>query len=138
MHAGMPLAKFTLIANILITDAGLAAVLKDAPLTVLNLIDCSGVSNEGVSYLVSGKQITHLNLQNCGLVTAAILPTLRALPLVNLRLSEGVLSEADLEGLLKAVPSIKEVHLASVSSPDPAVVATERVLYGQASNGIIG
>lgn len=95
-----------------VTNVGLAE-LRKMPLEVLYLEACHRVTDEGVRSLVEGKQLKTLNLVGCWGLTEGILPDLASLPLVKLSLSQKTFSDAGLEVLRRAVPTIKELYLRS-------------------------
>lgn len=108
--AGLPLIVLRLNWLFTVTDAGLAAF-EEVPLENLSLMGC-GFTDEGIRSLVGMRNLTKLDLRDCK-ITEGVLPTLQKLPLVYLRVTQGVFTDAGIEGLRRAVPSLEELVLAA-------------------------
>lgn len=141
MIAGMTSLEVLHISlNRRITDAGLAFLIE-TPLQQLSLHFCKYLSNDGLCSFLAGKPLTCLDLRMVGVtrhgrkVTDRVLPTLMGLPLVKLVLDDRLLSDASLEALLEAVPSIEEVHVYEYDDDwdHRHEDRLARILHGQAS-----
>lgn len=112
-----------------ITDAYLAAF-SVAPLQDIDLSFCEQISNDGVRCHLAGKPLTSVWLTGCTALDDRVFQILKDMPLVTLYLTcHGNNFTIDgVKGLLKAVPSLKELNLDFTSEQHGSV----RV-HGQAS-----
>lgn len=102
----MPLVGLALTQCSKVTDAGLAE-LRAAPLKDIHISGSEHITNDGIQALVEGKLVKKLNLTGCVMLNEGILSILMGLALVELFLSCTNISDAGLQELIRAVPTIK-------------------------------
>lgn len=130
------LTALDLSYNKRITDTGLA-VFADAPLQQLGLRFCWGLSDQGLCSFLARKPLTYLNLRMIGggrTFTDGIFSTVMDLPLLKLVLDDRLFTNACLDALLQAVPSIQEVVVYVFDDNMDREVRLAKVLRGQAAS----